>query len=116
MTQAAFGAPSADEGSSTVEAEKAKASPSASAFPSASSTETTDIPSSTAPADADPKRFPVTPIASGTPVSAEAYNGQDASDSTLSDDEPSMDTMGMAADDEAETETRSGSEFTAPYQ
>lgn len=102
MAQAAFDAPSSE-----MDAEKAKATP----IPVPSSTDSTssNAPSSTS---SEPKRYPVTPLPSAAPVSAEAYNGQDASDQTLSD-EPMMDTMGM---DDAETTTTSGQDFTAPYQ
>jgi hypothetical protein len=103
MSQATFDAPE----SSTVEAEKVKASPSAS--PSASSSTDSAAPASSS---AGPKRYPVTPLPSA-PVSAETYNGQDASDQTLSDDDSMMDTMGM---DGAETASTSGQDFTAPYQ
>jgi len=100
MAQAAFDAPSSE-----MDAEKVKATP------SASSTDSTTAPSSTS--SAGPKRYPVTPLPSADPVSAETYNGQDASDQTLSDDDSMMDTMGM---DDAETASTSGQKFTAPYQ
>jgi hypothetical protein len=101
MAQAAF------------DAEKVKATPSASASSTDStSTSTSNIaPSSTS--SAGPARYPVTPLPSADPVSAETYNGQDASDQTLSDDQPMMDTMGM---DDTETASTSGQDFTAPYQ
>jgi len=100
MAQSAFDAPSSE-----MDAEKVKATP------SASSTDSTTAPSSTP--SAGPKRYPVTPLPSADPVSAETYNGQDASDQTLSDDDSMMDTMGM---DDAETASTSGQKFTAPYQ
>jgi hypothetical protein len=101
MAQAAFDAPSTE-----MDAEKMKATPSASSTDS-----TSTAPSSTS--SAGPKRYPVTPLPSADPISAETYNGQDASDQTLSDDEPMMDSMGM---DDAETAPMSGQDFTAPYQ
>jgi hypothetical protein len=101
MAQAAFDAPSSE-----MDAEKMKATPSASSTDSTSA-----APSSTS--SAGPKRYPVTPLPSADPVSTETYNGQDASDQTLSDDDSMMDTMGM---DDAETAPMSGQDFTAPYQ
>jgi len=106
MAQAAFDAPSPSSG---LDAEKVKATPTASSTDSTSTT----APSSTPSADAVPKRYPVTPLPSAAPIDAEAYNGQDASDQTLSDDDSMMDTMGM---DDTETATTSGQDFTAPYQ
>jgi hypothetical protein len=90
-----------------MQAEKIK--PSASASPSATaSTSDATIPS------AEPTRYPVTPIASSAPVSAEMYNGQDASDDTLSDidQQSTMDTM---SSDNGE-QMPSSEDFTAPYQ
>jgi len=102
MAQAAFDAPSSE-----MNAEKMKSTP------SASSTDSTSAAPSSTSTSAGPKRYPVIPLPSADPVYAETYNGQDASDQTLSDDDSMMDTMGM---DDAQTAPMSGQDFTAPYQ
>jgi hypothetical protein len=87
-----------------MQAEKIKAT--------ATSSESATAPSSTT--SAAPTRYPVTPIASAAPISAEMYNGQDASDDTLGDNDQQTTMDTMSADNGEQMP--SSEDFTAPYQ